>query len=57
MHHMHFTIVGDAVGEFPALATVTHADAGTVQAYREVMAKTVAFLQAALTDPPRTRRK
>jgi dienelactone hydrolase len=45
MHHMHFTTVGEAVGQFPALAQVTHADARTSQAWRDVANATVAFLQ------------
>src|SRR4051812_39936008 len=55
LHHMHFTTVGEAVGNFPALAKVTHADSRTPQAYSDVAGATVAFLQAALADAPRPR--
>jgi dienelactone hydrolase len=50
LHHMHFTTVGDAAGQFPALAKVTQADARTTQAYTDVANATVAFLEAALAD-------
>jgi pimeloyl-ACP methyl ester carboxylesterase len=52
LHHMHFTTVGDAASQFPALAKVTHADARTAQAYADVANATVAFLKAALSDAP-----
>ena len=45
LHHMHFTTVGEAIGKFPALAKVTHADARTEQAWTDVANATVAFLQ------------
>ena len=45
LHHMHFTTVGEAVGQFPALARVTHADARTTQAWTDVANATVAFLK------------
>jgi dienelactone hydrolase len=50
LHHMHFTTVGDAAAQFPALAQVTHADARTAQAYGDVADATVSFLQAALAQ-------
>jgi len=55
LHHMHFTTVGDAVGKFPALAKVTHADAWTPQAYSDVSGATVAFLEAAFAEAPKAR--
>jgi len=45
LHHMHFTTVGESVGQFPALAQVTHADARTTQAWTDVANATVAFLK------------
>src|SRR5207248_8375486 len=57
LHHMHFTTVGEAVGQFPALAKVTHADARTAQAFNDVAGATVAFLRAVFADagPSRAR--
>src|SRR5436305_1773936 len=52
LHHMHFTTVGEAAGQFPALAQVTHADARTAQAWGDVANATVAFLTATLADAP-----
>ncbi|MFL5409169.1 MAG: dienelactone hydrolase family protein [Myxococcales bacterium] len=52
LHHMHFTAVGEAVGQFPALAKVTHADARTAQAYVDVVSATVSFLEATLAAKP-----
>src|SRR5438067_13452124 len=52
LHHMHFTTVGEAVGQFPALAQVTHADSRTPRAYDDVANATVAFLKATLADAP-----
>jgi hypothetical protein len=49
---MHFTTVGDAVRQFPALAQVTHSDARTAQAYGDVADATVSFLKAALAQKP-----
>ena len=45
LHHMHFTAVGEAAGQFPALAQVTHADARTAQAWGDVANATIAFLE------------
>jgi hypothetical protein len=47
--------VGDAVGKFPALAKVTHADARTPQAYSDVSGATVAFLEASFAKTPKAR--
>jgi len=49
---MHFTTVGEAVGQFPALAKVTHADDRTAQAYVDVASATVSFLEATLAAKP-----
>ncbi|TMA21123.1 MAG: hypothetical protein E6J85_08260 [Deltaproteobacteria bacterium] len=44
--------MGEAVGQFPALAQVTHADSRTPRAYDDVANATVAFLKATLADAP-----
>jgi hypothetical protein len=49
LHHVHFTEIGAAVGAFPALASVTRADAETPAAYEDVARTTVALLQAVVS--------
>jgi dienelactone hydrolase len=49
LRHVHFTEIGAAVGAFPALASITRADAETPAAYEDVARTTVAFLQAVVS--------
>jgi dienelactone hydrolase len=47
LHHLHFTVIGDAVPQFPALASATGADRATGAASQEVLRMTLRFLQVA----------